>query len=153
LKVLNQGCKESDDTSKTKSMASQRAGKAAISDNILASIVVPAYKEGANLKELVQRVFAAFDKAASAKIQRQNVELIVVDDNSRDGSQETIEQLAREGYQCRIIVRTTERGLSSAVLRGFQESRGELLLCMDADLQVCFCSLFSLLFFLLCLID
>lgn len=35
----------------------------------------------------------------------------------------------------KIIVRTTERGLSSAVLRGFEEAKNDVLLCMDADLQ------------------
>jgi glycosyltransferase involved in cell wall biosynthesis len=58
-----------------------------------------------------------------------------VDDNSRDGSEETVNAMAAAGFAARIIVRTTERGLSSAVIRGFQEGRGQLLLCMDGDLQ------------------
>jgi dolichol-phosphate mannosyltransferase len=115
-------------------MATQRS-KGAAGHSILASVIVPAYKEGANLRELVTRVFAAFDKQPAGALQRNNVEMIVVDDNSRDGSEDTIKALAAEGYECRIIVRTTERGLSSAVIRGFQEGRGQLLLCMDADLQ------------------
>eukprot|EP00294_Goniomonas_avonlea_P016965 CAMPEP_0114566850 /NCGR_PEP_ID=MMETSP0114-20121206/15132_1 /TAXON_ID=31324 /ORGANISM="Goniomonas sp, Strain m" /LENGTH=142 /DNA_ID=CAMNT_0001753329 /DNA_START=60 /DNA_END=485 /DNA_ORIENTATION=+ len=61
-------------------------------------------------------------------------ELIVVDDNSRDGSEEAVNELAKT-YNVRIIVRTKERGLSSAVLRGFQEAKGDYLVCMDADLQ------------------
>ena len=64
------------------------------------------------------------------------MEVIVVDDNSRDGSVETVEQLQREGYNVRIIVRTAERGLSSAVVRGFREAKGQRMICMDADLQV-----------------
>ena len=65
------------------------------------------------------------------------VELIVVDDNSRDGTADVVAQLAKEKYNARIIVRTTERGLSSAVLRGFSEaaSTSRHLICMDADLQ------------------
>ena len=47
-----------------------------------------------------------------------------------------VDALRREGYNVRIIVRTTERGLSSAVVRGFRESQGDNMLCMDADLQV-----------------
>lgn len=61
-------------------------------------------------------------------------EMIIVDDNSRDGSEEKVKELAQQ-YPIRIIVRTTERGLSSAVLRGFQEAKYGVLVCMDADLQ------------------
>jgi dolichol-phosphate mannosyltransferase len=57
-----------------------------------------------------------------------------VDDNSRDGSEEAVHNMAKTA-PCRIIVRTQERGLSSAVLRGFKEAKGNILLCMDADLQ------------------
>jgi dolichol-phosphate mannosyltransferase len=59
-----------------------------------------------------------------------------VDDNSRDGSVEEVEALREEGYNIRIIVRTNERGLSSAVVRGFKEAKGDAMICMDADLQV-----------------
>lgn len=104
------------------------------SPDVVASVIVPAYKEGDNVTELVQRVFAAFENNGRS-LKRDNVELIFVDDNSRDGTQEKVERLAEEGYPVRIIVRTRERGLSSAVLRGFDEARGKLLLCMDADLQ------------------
>jgi dolichol-phosphate mannosyltransferase len=102
---------------------------------ILASIIVPAYREAGNIKELVERVFAAIKQ--SKKFNLKNTEMIFVDDNSRDGTEEGVRQLASSGFPVRIIVRTTERGLSSAVIRGFQEARGLLLLCMDADLQVC----------------
>lgn len=95
-----------------------------------ATVVVPAYKEKENLRALTERLFAALKEASYDR-----VELVIVDDNSRDGSVEEVEQLQKEGYNARIVVRTEERGLSSAVLRGFDEAKGELLLCMDADLQ------------------
>ncbi len=66
----------------------------------------------------------------------EQVEVIIVDDNSRDGSVESVQLLQQEGYNVRIVVRTSERGLSSAVVRGFQEAIGDNMLCMDADLQV-----------------
>ncbi|KAI8903991.1 dolichol phosphate beta-d-mannosyltransferase-like protein [Gorgonomyces haynaldii] len=91
------------------------------------TIVVPAYKEAGNLKPLVERVFQSVKD-------KKTTEIIIVDDNSQDGSFEIIEQLKKK-YNVRIIVRTKERGLSSAVMRGFEEARGDLLLCMDADLQ------------------
>eukprot|EP00026_Physarum_polycephalum_P014169 Phypoly_transcript_14652.p1 GENE.Phypoly_transcript_14652~~Phypoly_transcript_14652.p1 ORF type:complete len:274 (+),score=28.56 Phypoly_transcript_14652:63-884(+) len=100
---------------------------------IIASIVVPCYKEAGNVNKLTERVFKAIDD--SANYNRKNTELIFVDDNSRDGSVEKVNALASNGYPVRIIVRTQERGLSSAVLEGFRQAKGKYLLCMDADLQ------------------
>jgi dolichol-phosphate mannosyltransferase len=103
------------------------------------SVIVPTYKENANLRPLVTRLFAAVKARAASDKSGGNVgvRVIVVDDNSRDGSVETVAALAKEGYDVRIIVRETERGLSSAVLRGFDEALPEsrFLICMDADLQ------------------
>jgi len=103
--------------------------------NLSLSIIVPTYKECGNLKALADRTFAAF--GAEPQEERPSfVEMIIVDDNSRDGSLELVEStISKEHPTVRIIVRTTERGLSSAVLRGFDEAKGDILLCMDADLQ------------------
>ncbi|MBN2560097.1 MAG: polyprenol monophosphomannose synthase [Phycisphaerae bacterium] len=92
------------------------------------SIVVPTYKEARNLPILAGRVFAALDKAAIP------AELIIVDDNSQDGTDAVVDQLAGE-HPIRLITRTDERGLSSAVVRGFADARHDILLCMDADLS------------------
>ena len=94
------------------------------------SVIVPAYKEKANIRPLTTRLFAALGNDAS-----KTTELIFVDDNSQDGSVEEVDALKKEGYNVKIIVRTKERGLSSAVLRGFYDAEGEYLICMDADLQ------------------
>lgn len=94
----------------------------------LLSIVVPTYREAANLPILIERVFAAVGAAGIA------AEMIVVDDNSADGTEQVVADWARR-VAVRLIVRHDERGLSSAVLRGFDAARGELLLVMDADLS------------------
>lgn len=99
------------------------------------SVVVPAYRENGNIRPLVTRIFAALRRGDSP-VPPEQVEVIIVDDNSRDGSVENVQALQQEGYNVRIIVRTSERGLSSAVVRGFQEAIGDNMLCMDADLQV-----------------
>lgn len=96
------------------------------------SIVVPAYKESGNLDALTRRVFAAVEKQGFAK---GTVEMVIVDDNSNDGSVEVIQKLTKEGYNVKILVRTKERGLSSAVIHGFKNSTGKYFLVMDADLQ------------------
>ncbi|KAK9469464.1 nucleotide-diphospho-sugar transferase, partial [Lipomyces arxii] len=92
------------------------------------SVIVPAYHEQANIRALTTRLFKALEDPSKT-------ELIFVDDNSRDGSVEEVEKLKNEGYNVDIIVRTTERGLSSAVIRGFMDAHGKYLVCMDADLQ------------------
>ena len=96
------------------------------------SIIVPAYKEQGNLEPLTKRVTAAMEKTGR---DRSTFEIIIVEDNSRDGSEETVTALQGEGYPVAIIVRTKERGLSSAVLAGFAAAKSEFILCMDADLQ------------------
>uniref|UniRef100_A0A7S4NXC5 Dolichol-phosphate mannosyltransferase subunit 1 n=1 Tax=Paramoeba aestuarina TaxID=180227 RepID=A0A7S4NXC5_9EUKA len=95
------------------------------------SIVIPTYKEKDNLKELVTRVV----RALAEEKKQSSTEIIIVDDNSQDGSVQVIESLQKEGYNVRIDVRTKERGLSSAVMHGFRQAKGVCLLCMDADLQ------------------
>jgi dolichol-phosphate mannosyltransferase len=61
-------------------------------------------------------------------------EILFVDDNSRDGSEELAARLANE-LPVRMIVRHGEKGLSTAVLRGLDEARGEFVVVMDADLS------------------
>lgn len=100
--------------------------------NIQGSVIVPAYHEALNMRPLVEQVFAALAKHGDMA---KTTEIIIVDDNSRDGTVEAIESLKQEGYNVRVIVRTNENGLSSAVLRGFTEARGQNWVVMDADLQ------------------
>lgn len=96
------------------------------------SVIVPAYKECGNLAPLTERLTAAFEKEGFA---RGSFEIVIVDDNSRDGSVEAVGALKKAGLPVEILVRTKERGLSSAVLHGFASAAGKYLLCMDADLQ------------------
>ncbi len=95
---------------------------------IPASIIVPTYREVANIRPLTERVFAAL------RCSHREGELILVDDNSGDGTEQAVDALKSE-YAVRLIVRTSERGLSSAVLEGFQAAKHDLLVVMDADLQ------------------
>eukprot|EP01029_Cantina_marsupialis_P009994 TRINITY_DN22947_c0_g1_i1.p1 TRINITY_DN22947_c0_g1~~TRINITY_DN22947_c0_g1_i1.p1 ORF type:complete len:350 (+),score=112.53 TRINITY_DN22947_c0_g1_i1:1431-2480(+) len=94
------------------------------------SIIVPTYKEAENIEALAVSVFAITDA------NNLDAEMIVVDDNSQDGIIEKVQELKVEAkLPIRIIVRKNERGLSSAVIRGFQESTAEVFAVMDADLS------------------
>lgn len=92
------------------------------------SIVVPTYREVENLALLTERVFRATDEANIS------AEMIIVDDDSRDGTDEACRVLASR-YNLRLITRKGERGLATAVIEGFRAARGRFLLCMDADLS------------------
>jgi dolichol-phosphate mannosyltransferase len=93
------------------------------------SIVVPTYREVENLRPLVTRIRSAMSHA------KRSYEVIVVDDNSRDGTDRAVKELNDLGYAVRLITRVGEKDLSSAVLHGFSAANGETLVCMDADLS------------------
>lgn len=92
------------------------------------SVILPTYKEAKNLREMVSRIFR------SLKERGLEGECIVVDDDSRDGTESVCGELEKE-FTLRLIVRKGERGLSTAVIRGLREASGEILVVMDADLS------------------
>ncbi|MGQ9649824.1 MAG: polyprenol monophosphomannose synthase [Phycisphaerae bacterium] len=94
----------------------------------LVSIIVPTYREEANLRPLVTRIAAAMESAG------RSCEVLIVDDDSRDGTDVAVRELA-ERYPVRLITRTGQRDLSLAVLEGMRQARGQILLIMDADLS------------------
>ena len=98
-------------------------------DAPLLSIIVPTFQEAQNLGLLVQDVTAALDRVIPTW------EMIIVDDNSQDGSIDVCRSLRAAGSPVRLIVRTHTRGLSSAVMEGFRHARAPVLLVMDADLS------------------
>ncbi len=92
------------------------------------SIVVPTYNEKENVPELVKRIFKVLGE--------NNIEgeVVIVDDNSPDGTAKAAEKLTKQ-YNVRVIVRKDERGLSSAAIKGMEEARGDILCVIDADLS------------------
>lgn len=92
------------------------------------SVIVPTLREAPNIPELVARVHAAL---AADGI---TCEIIIVDDDSRDGTVAAVAVLEKT-QPVRLIVRTNERGLSGAVIRGCEQAHGRILVVMDADLS------------------
>lgn len=90
------------------------------------SIVVPTYNERENIGELVRRL--------SDSMRGLEYEVVIVDDNSPDGTWKAAMELSSR-YPVRVVRRVGERGLASAVVRGFREARGDVIVVMDADLQ------------------
>ncbi len=91
------------------------------------SVVIPTYREALNIPLVLQRL-SKLRATAIAEL-----EVIFVDDNSQDGSVDAVEA---SGFDwARIIVRQKNRGLSSAVIRGFREAKHPIIFCMDCDLS------------------
>ena len=90
------------------------------------SLVVPTYCESQNIAILVEKVHQSLSSYS--------YELVVVDDNSPDGTSEIANSLSQQ-YPVRVITRRNERGLASAVVEGFKQARGDILGVIDADLQ------------------
>src|SRR4028119_1058181 len=94
------------------------------------SLVIPTYNECKNVKSIVEKLSQLLDGILPG-----NYELIVVDDDSPDRTWEVALSLTPEYPQLRVMRREHERGLSTAVIRGWQVARGEVLGVIDADLQ------------------
>jgi dolichol-phosphate mannosyltransferase len=90
------------------------------------SIIIPTYKEKENIVPLVERI--------NGSLSKYDYEIVIVDDNSADGSEELVAGLSKK-YPVKIIVRKNKRGLSSAVVDGITSTDSDFVIVMDADLQ------------------
>jgi len=90
------------------------------------TMVVPTYNERDRLAELVAAVFAAADTRGLA------LELVVVDDNSPDGTGALADELARR-HRMRVVHRPGKLGLGTAVVEGFHVASATAVGVMDAD--------------------
>ncbi|WYL96720.1 MAG: glycosyltransferase [Gloeotrichia echinulata IR180] len=101
-----------------------------IGAGILLSLVIPTYKERENIEKVVRILSQLLDESIPG-----DYELIVVDDDSPDRTWEVAQSLIEEYPQLRVMRRQQERGLSSAVIRGWQVAKGSILGVIDGDLQ------------------
>ena len=97
---------------------------------LMFSLILPTFNESSN----IQKIITIVDELLAQTIPEQ-YELIVVDDNSPDGTYKLAQELTTIYPQLRVMRREQETGLSSAVVRGWQVARGEILGVIDADLQ------------------
>lgn len=89
------------------------------------SIILPTYNEKENIEKLVREIF---------DVTKNNIEVIIVDDNSPDGTGLVAENLTKE-YNVKVIHRSRRLGLSPAVIEGFNIAKGDIIGVMDADLS------------------
>jgi dolichol-phosphate mannosyltransferase len=94
------------------------------------SLVIPTFNESKNIRQMIELLTELLDRELP-----EDYELIVVDDNSPDRTWEQAQTLISEYPQLQVMRREHERGLSTAVIRGWQAARGQVLGVIDADLQ------------------
>lgn len=99
-------------------------------DCILFSLIIPTYNERDNIANVVQVLTKLLDSSIYG-----DYELIVVDDDSPDGTWKVAASLMSSYPQLRVMRRVGERGLSQAVIRGWQVAKGRILGVIDGDLQ------------------
>ncbi len=92
------------------------------------SVIIPTYKEAENIPHVADVVNEALSAAGM------HYELVFVDDNSQDGSEEAVAKLEKT-LPVTMHFRIDERGLSSDVLHGIERCEGDFIVVMDADLS------------------
>lgn len=95
------------------------------------SIVIPAYNEEDGIAAIMERVLAVRDDLRKAKVDE--LELLVVNDGSRDRTAEIAGNIAVRESGVRVISHPTNKGYGAALKTGFAQARGELIGFLDAD--------------------
>jgi dolichol-phosphate mannosyltransferase len=93
------------------------------------ALVIPTLREAENIRGLLDHIRAVLDPMGI------RYEILVVDDNSGDGTEEIVSSVSLEDPRVRLLVRHGKRGLSGAILHGWQHTDAAILGVMDADLQ------------------
>jgi hypothetical protein len=95
------------------------------------SVVIPAYNEEKGIIEIMERVLTIRDGLKKAGIDE--MELLVVNDGSRDRTAEVAGEVANRNNGVRIISHPRNRGYGAALKTGFAQAKGELVGFLDAD--------------------
>ncbi len=93
------------------------------------TVIIPTFKEEANIRNIVTEVDAVF------KRNNLNGEILIVDDNSPDGTISIVNEIKKTKPNVNIIVRLADHGLSQSVAEGFTHASSDILVVIDADLS------------------
>ena len=101
-----------------------RAGIYVMPDIFTLSVVIPIYNEVKTLEQVVQKVRSI----------GLNLEMVLVDDGSTDGTRELLERMQQDA-DLKIVFHEENKGKGAAVRTGFQEATGDVIVIQDADLE------------------
>ena len=103
-------------------------GAATLSNSsVKLSLISPTYNEAGNISRLVEEVGNCLTGV--------DYEIIICDDNSPDETWQVAEDLARTNPRLKVLRRKNDRGLTRSVIDGFRMASGDIVACIDADLQ------------------
>ncbi|MFH1968585.1 MAG: glycosyltransferase family 2 protein [bacterium] len=100
-----------------------------MNENTEVSIIIPAYNEEKNLKELTAKLISSLNYLG------RNFEVIFVDDGSTDKSFDIIKELNQKDKRIKSIKLSRNFGQQIAILAGIDSAKGNIIITMDADLQ------------------
>lgn len=91
------------------------------------SVILPTYNESGNIIELIEKIFSVADNHSI------KCEVVVVDDNSPDGTAECVRKKYGNLDSVKLIVRKNGKGLATAIKRGLSEASSDIVMVMDTD--------------------
>ncbi|MFW3145517.1 MAG: glycosyltransferase [Thermoplasmatota archaeon] len=93
------------------------------------SVIIPTYNEKENMSVIIPKLYKVLKKKDVP------FEILVMDDDSPDGTCGEVKRLSKKYPEAGCILRKEDRGLSPAVMEGFRKAKGDIHLVMDADLS------------------
>jgi glycosyltransferase involved in cell wall biosynthesis len=96
-----------------------------VPDDLVLSVVIPAYNEKGSIQEILRRVRAV-------PIRK---EIIVVDDCSTDGTREILRGMPQGDEDLKVVFHDSNRGKGAALRTGFRHATGQIVIVQDADLE------------------
>ena len=91
------------------------------------SVILPTYNERENIGRLVEGIFSSV---------KDSLQIIVVDDDSPDGTWKVVQEIAERDSRVRLLRRVGRRGLTSALIEGISLARGKIVVWMDCDFSM-----------------